>query len=66
MTACDYCRFRNSWDCGDGWNRRKNCENFTLDWDMLNEKEKKTIQKILDNKETGEYMCEWGYEDEYM
>lgn len=49
--SCDYCIYRNSWDCGDGWNRHKECENFKLDWDMLSDKDKKTIQKILDNRE---------------
>lgn len=44
--ACDYCAYRYSYDCGDGWNRHKNCESFKLDWDNLSKKDKKTIQKI--------------------
>ena len=48
--ACDYCAYRYSYDCDDGWNRHKNCENFKLDWDSLSEKDKKTIQKILDRR----------------
>ena len=48
--ACDYCVYRYSYDCGDGWNCHKNCESFKLDWDSLSDKDKKTIQKILDRK----------------
>lgn len=48
--ACDYCAYRYSYDCDDGWNRHKNCESFKLDWDSLFEKDKKTIQKILDRR----------------
>lgn len=49
--SCEYCVYRNSWDCGDGWNRCKECENFKLDWDSLSDRDKKIIQKILDNRE---------------
>ena len=48
--ACDYCTHRYSYDCDDGWNRHKNCKSFKLDWDSLSEKDKKTIQKILDKR----------------
>lgn len=48
--ACDYCAYRNSWDCGDGYNRRRNCSEFKLDWDSLPDKDKKTIQKILERR----------------
>ena len=44
--SCEYCVYRNSWDCGDGWNRRRNCDSFKLNWDLLSEKEKKTIDPI--------------------
>ena len=50
MTRCDYCVYRNSWDCGDGWYRCSNnilCDNFKLDFDMLTLSQQKTIQKIL-------------------
>lgn len=43
--ACDYCAYRYSYDCDDGWNRHKNCKSFKLDWDSLSEKDKKTIRK---------------------
>lgn len=49
--ACEYCVYRNSWDCEDGWNHHKNCESFKLDWETLSSKDKKTIQKILDARE---------------
>ena len=49
--ACDYCIYRNSWDCEDGYNRRRKCSEFKLDWDTLSDKDKKTIQKILENRE---------------
>ena len=52
MNRCDYCIYRNSWDCGDGWNRRSNdtvCDDFKLDFDTLNEKQKYSVQKILMN-----------------
>ena len=37
-------------DSGYGWNRHKNCGSFKLDWDSLSDKDKKTIQKILDRR----------------
>ena len=46
---CEYCVYRNSWDCDDGYNRRKNCSEFKLDWDTLPDSFKKTIQSILSN-----------------
>ena len=51
MSACDHCTYRNSYDCGDGWNRRKNCSEFRLDFDTLTEKQKKTIQRILNRED---------------
>ena len=54
--CCKYCVYRNSWDCGDGYNRRNNCSSFQLDWDTLTEFEKKIIQAVLENKsETENY-----------
>lgn len=44
---CDFCTYRNSWDCGDGYNRRSNCSDFKLDWDTLPDSFKRTIQQIL-------------------
>lgn len=47
---CEHCVYRNSWDCGDGYNRRSNCSSFKLDWDTLSASEKELIQMILENK----------------
>lgn len=51
MAACDHCVYRHSWDCDDGYNRRKSCSEFKLDFSTLSDKQKKTIQKILDRED---------------
>ena len=51
MSACDYCNYRYSYDCDDGYNRHKNCENFELDFNTLTNKQKKAIQRILNREE---------------
>lgn len=51
MSACDHCKHRHSWDCDDGWNRHKSCGEFELDYSTLSNKQKKTIQKILDRED---------------
>lgn len=52
--ACYYCKYRNSWDCEDGWGRREGCEYFVVDGERLSRKQNRTIQKILE-KENREY-----------
>ena len=50
MDRCDYCRYKNTWDCEDGWDRvdnNKMCEDFVLEFKYLSDKQKKKIQKIL-------------------
>ncbi len=50
MDRCEHCEYRNSWECGDGWNRCSNetlCENFKLDYDTLTEGQKRAIQRTL-------------------
>ena len=50
MNRCDYCRYKNTWDCEDGWGRvdnNKMCEDFVLEFEYLSDKQKKKIQKIL-------------------
>ena len=50
MNRCEYCEYRNSWDCGDGWGRKDNnvfCEDFKLDFNQLREEQKEKIQRIL-------------------
>ena len=50
LNRCDYCRYKNSWDCEDGWDRVRNdkiCDDFVLEFKYLSDKQKKKIQKIL-------------------
>lgn len=50
MERCNYCVYRNSWECGDGWNRVSNsryCAEFKLDFDSLSGKQKKQVQRVL-------------------
>ena len=50
MNRCDYCRYKNSWDCEDGWDRVPNdkiCDDFVLEFNLLSKKQQKKIQKIL-------------------
>lgn len=48
MDRCDYCVYRNSWDCED-WRISNDClcENFKLDFDTLDSYQKKAVQKRL-------------------
>ena len=50
MSRCDYCRYKNSWDCEDGWDRVDNskmCDDFVLEFNLLSKEQQKKIQKIL-------------------
>ena len=54
MMRCDYCEYRNSWDCDDGWGRVSNnqlCEEFKLDYSTLSDVQKEEIQKRLMKEE---------------
>lgn len=46
---CDYCVYRNGWECGDGYRISNDimCENFKLDFEALPNKTKELIQKKL-------------------
>ena len=45
---CDYCIYRYSWDCEDGYVSNEHiCKEFKLDFDTLSNKQKKEIQKRL-------------------
>lgn len=59
---CDHCAYRNSWDCGDGWNRRSNCDGFKLDWNTLSDSEadaiRSAIRSTLNNKTSLEFVYE--------
>lgn len=46
---CEYCKYKNSWDCGDGWNRRNNCDSFSLAWEFLSFDQQEFIQRMLEN-----------------
>jgi hypothetical protein len=50
MNRCDYCRYKNTWDCEDGCDRVQNdkiCDDFVLEFNFLSKKQQKQIQKIL-------------------
>lgn len=52
MDRCEYCSYRNSLKCEDKWDRVPNdcmCNEFSLDFGSLNDKQKKAIQKNLMN-----------------
>ena len=51
MSACNHCKYRHSWDCDDGWNTPKSCNEFELDYSTLSNKQKKAIQKFLDRED---------------
>lgn len=51
MSECEYCRYRNSWDCEDGYYRVENCSNFELDWSMISDEDKKAIRELLNKKD---------------
>ena len=46
---CEYCEYRNGWECGDGYRIRNDtlCDRFRLDFDTLSDGVKKQIQKRL-------------------
>lgn len=57
MSRCDYCDYRNSWDCGDGYGRVSNeyvCDNFKLDFNTLTDRQKQIVQEVL-MREGSEY-----------
>jgi len=47
---CEKCRYKNSWDCEDGYYRRPNCEEFVLEWHYLTDKEKTIVKQALESK----------------
>ena len=50
MDRCDYCRYKNSWDCENGWDHVRNdkiCDDFVLEFNLLSKKQQQQIQKIL-------------------
>lgn len=57
MSECNYCVYRNSYDCEDGYDRSENCNSFKLDFETLSKKQKKKIKKILSKND--DWFCEW-------
>lgn len=56
MAVCDHCRYRYSWDCDDGRPYPKGgCDEFSLDFSTLTEKQQKTIRKILAHEDEEEF-----------
>ena len=51
VSKCDFCRFRNSWDCEDYY-PKNGCEGFVLDMGTLTDDEKRMM--ILRNIPTKE------------
>ena len=54
MDRSDYCRYKNTWDCEDGWDRVRNdkiCDDFVLEFEFLSKKQQEQIQKILMRQE---------------
>lgn len=57
MTRCDYCEYRNSWDCED--DRKPDnilCDYFKLDFKTLSKKQRKALQMfiLVNPEEAGE------------
>ncbi len=44
---CEYCKYRFSWDCEEGYVSYPGCESFTLDWGSLSGGERDLIEAIL-------------------
>ena len=51
MGVYNHCKYRNSWDCEDGYCNCENCEDFKLDFDTLTKKQQKAIKRILSHKD---------------
>jgi hypothetical protein len=48
---CEYCTYKNSWDCGDGWNKHKNCDSFKLEWDFVPDDIARIVIMMLKSRE---------------
>ena len=46
-SICKYCKYRNSWDCSEGYYPTKGCENWSLDDYALTDEQVKHIKKAL-------------------
>ena len=46
-TVCQYCRYRNSWDCDENYHPKEGCDSWALDEYTLTDKQKKHIKNAL-------------------
>ncbi len=46
-SVCKYCKYRNSWDCGDVPHPKDGCGSWSLDADTLSDKQTKTLKRVL-------------------
>lgn len=51
MGVYNHCKYRNSYDCADGYCNCEICESFSLDFDTLTKKQQKTIKKVLSHED---------------
>lgn len=59
MSVCEHCKYRNSYDCGDGWGLPKNgCDEFELEFSTLSKKQQKAIRRILSHEDDNDD-CDW-------
>ena len=47
MSLYNHCRYRNSWDCGDGWCSCENCKYFVVDLDTLSDEQREAIKLMI-------------------
>lgn len=46
-SMCKYCKYRNSWDCSDGYYPTKGCKNWSLDDCTLTNEQNEHIKAAL-------------------
>ena len=46
MSVCNYCKYRNSWDC-ESCHPKNGCDDFHLDFETLSKKQQKAIRRTL-------------------
>lgn len=46
-SICKYCKYRNSWDCSEGYYPTKGCENWNLDEYSLTNEQSNRIKAAL-------------------
>lgn len=61
MSVYSHCKYRNSYDCADGYCNCEKCDDFKLDSDTLTKKQQKTIKRILSHEDKERSDTEWIY-----